>query len=69
MLTGPELDKLRQLGDRAWLNIVALCKGERPCLRIIQDPIAKRNPEVLYRQIHFVIEEGEWAHQGQKGSE
>ncbi len=30
ILTGPELDKLRQLGDRAWLYIVTFCKSEKP---------------------------------------
>ncbi|NIA11344.1 MAG: DUF3883 domain-containing protein, partial [Nitrospiraceae bacterium] len=44
ILTGPEVDKLRQLGDRAWLYIVTFCKGERPRLRIIQDPLSKLNP-------------------------
>ncbi|MBW2149003.1 MAG: DUF3883 domain-containing protein, partial [Deltaproteobacteria bacterium] len=27
VLTGPEVDKLQQLGDRAWLYIVTFCKG------------------------------------------
>jgi hypothetical protein len=64
VLTGPEVDKLRQLGERAWLYIVTFCRGERPRLRIIQDPIVRLNPEVLYRQVQFVVEEGDWARQG-----
>jgi hypothetical protein len=66
VLTGPEVDKLRQLGERAWLYIVTFCKGERPRLRIIQDPISRLNPEMLYRQIQYLVEEGDWAAQGEE---
>jgi hypothetical protein len=66
VLTGPELDKLRQLGDRAWLYVVTFCKGERPRLRIIQDPIPKLNPEMLYRQVQFFVEEADWTGQGEE---
>ena len=51
MLTAPEVDKLRQLGDRAFLYIVTFCKGEKPKLRIIQDPMANLHPAMLYRQV------------------
>ena len=66
ILTGPEVDKLRQLGDRAWLYIVTHCKGEQPRLRIIQDPISKLNPEMLYRQVQFVVNEADWATKGEE---
>ena len=66
VLTGPEVDKLRQLGERAWLYIVTFCKSERPRLRIIQDPIARLKPEALYRQVQFVVEEGDWTGQGEE---
>lgn len=66
ILTGPELDKLRQLEDRAWLYIVTFCKGTQPQLRIIQDPIPKLNPEMLYRQVQFLVEEADWAGQGEE---
>jgi len=66
VLTGPELDKLRQLGERAWLYIVIFCKSERPRLRIIQDPFSKLNPEMLYRQVQFMVEEEQWAGQGEE---
>ena len=61
ILTGPEVDKLRQLGERAWLYVVMFCKGENPQLRIIQDPISKLSPEMLYRQIQYLVEESDWA--------
>jgi hypothetical protein len=66
VITGPELDKLRQLGDRAWLYIVTRCKDQRPCLRIIQDPVPKLNPEALYRQVQFLVNEDDWASQGEE---
>jgi hypothetical protein len=66
VLTGPEVDKLRQLGERAWLYVVTFCKGKRPRLRIIQDPISRLSPEMLYRQIQYLVEEDDWASQGEE---
>lgn len=66
VLTGPELDKLRQLGDRAWLYVVTFCKDERPRLRMIQDPIPSLKPEMLYRQVQFLVEEEDWSSHGQE---
>jgi hypothetical protein len=66
VFTGPELDKLLQLSSRAWLYIVTFCKGEKPRLRIIQDPIPKLNPEMLYRQVQFMVEESDWAGKGEE---
>ncbi|MEI9476583.1 MAG: helicase-related protein [Deltaproteobacteria bacterium] len=74
VLTGPELDKLRQLGDRAWLYVVTFCKSGRseteksdlPKLRLIQNPISKLNPEMLYRQVQFIVEESDWIKQGEE---
>jgi hypothetical protein len=68
------MDKLRQLGDRAWLYVVTFCKPslnktegkELPKLRIIQDPISKLNPEMLYRQVQFVVEESDWIKKGEE---
>jgi len=66
MLTGPELDKLRQLGDRAWLYVVTYCKGERPRLRIVCDPGARLTPEMLYRQVQWLVDERDWSSQGEE---
>jgi len=68
VLTGPEVDKLRQLGERAWLYVVTFCKGERPRLRIIQDPISRLNPEMLYRRIQYFVGEEDWGGQGEEVS-
>jgi hypothetical protein len=65
VITGPELDKLRQLGARAWLYVVTFCKGERPRLRIIQDPVPKLNPAMLYQQVQYLVEEADWGRQGE----
>jgi hypothetical protein len=64
MLTGPERDKLTQLGDRAWLYIVTYCKGQRPRLRVIQDPGACLSPEMLYRQVQWLVDEDDWSGKG-----
>jgi superfamily II DNA or RNA helicase len=66
VLTAPEADKLRQLGERAFLYIVTFCKGEKPRLRIIQNPMAYLTPEVLYRQVQFLVEEEQWAKFGEE---
>jgi len=66
VLTGPEVDKLRQLGEQAWLYIVSFCKGVRPKLRMIQGPISKLNPEMLYRQVQFLVEEHDWVQRGEE---
>lgn len=65
VLTGPEVDKLRQLGDRAWLYVVCACKSPSPVLRYIQDPIPKLNLDALYRQVQFIVQEQDWLSHGQ----
>ena len=66
VITGPELDKLRQLGPRAWLYVVTFCKGERPKLRIIQDPVPKLDPTMLYRQVQYLVDEKDWSGEGEE---
>ena len=68
MITGPELDKLGQLQDRAWLYVVTQCKGEKPLLRLIQDPAAKLSPEMLYRQVQYLVKEEDWEACGEEVS-
>ena len=65
ILTGPEVDKLHQLAGRAWLYVVTFCKEKQPRLRVIRDPISHLNPEMLYRQVQFLVEEADWASQGE----
>jgi hypothetical protein len=58
------VDKLRQLAGRAWLYIVTFFKEERPHLRIMQDPIGRLSPEMLYRQVQFLVEKSDWSAHG-----
>lgn len=66
IVTGPERDRLQQLGERAWLYVVTYCKGEKSRLRIIQNPFSKLIPEMLYRQVQYFVEENDWARQGRE---
>jgi len=66
ILTGPERDKLDQLGARAFLYIVTHCRSEQPCLRMIQNPIPQLSPEMFYRQVQFLVSETDWAEKGEE---
>jgi hypothetical protein len=66
VLTGPEVDKLRQLAERAFLYVATFCNGERPRLRIIQNPMAELSPEMLYRQVQFFVDEDDWRTKGEE---
>lgn len=66
IVTGPEKDKLQQLGERAYLYIVTHCKGKQPRLRILQDPMASLNPEMLYRQVQYLVQEADWSSYGEE---
>jgi hypothetical protein len=66
VLTAPETDKLRQLGDRAFLYIVTSCKTYRPRLRIIQNPISSLTLEPLYRQIQYFVKQSIWTEHGEE---
>ena len=65
ILTSPEMDKLKQLGPRAYLYIVTYCRGERPRLRIINDPMRFLSPEMLFRQIQYLVQENDWSRFGE----
>ena len=42
-----------------------LYKGQRRRLWANPDPISKLTPEMLYRQVQFVVEEANWAEHGE----
>lgn len=69
VLTAPEVDRLRQLADRAFMYIVTSCKSERPHLRIIQNPMASLSPEMLYRQVQYLVDESDWSKRGEEVNE
>lgn len=66
VLTGPERDKLQQLKERAFLYVVTHCKHDRPRLRVIRDPMASLEPEMLYRQVQWLVNEKDWTVHGQE---
>ena len=66
ILTAPEVDKLRQLGERAFLYVVTFCKSDKPRLRIIQDPIPQLERENLFRAVQYLVGEENWQAKGQE---
>ena len=66
IVTGAEVEKLAQLGDRGWLYVVTFCKAARPKLRLIEDPIAQLGPKMLYRQVQYLVEEAAWSSKGEE---
>ena len=59
MLTAPELDRLRQLGERAWLYVVIQCKSN-PELNLVEDPGNRLTPTMLYRDVQYLVAERDW---------
>jgi len=66
VLTAPEVDKLRQLGERAFLYVVTFCKSDKPRLRIIQDPIPQLEAENLFRAVQYLVGEENWTSKGEE---
>jgi len=64
VLTAPEVDKLRQLGERAFLYVVTYCKSNAPRLRIIQDPIPQLERENLFRAVQYLVDKENWEAKG-----
>ena len=66
IITEPELNKLKQLKENAWLYIVTFCMEETPNLRLIKDPANKLSPEKLYRQVQYFVTENDWRNFGEE---
>ncbi len=64
VLTAPEVDKLRQLGARAFLYVVTYAKSDKPRLRIIQDPIPQLERENLFRAVQYLVDKENWESKG-----
>ncbi len=64
IMTAPEVDKLRQLGERAFLYVVTFCRSDKPHLRIIQDPIPQLEAENLFRAVQYLVGEENWISKG-----
>ena len=59
MLSENEVNRLQQLGDKAWLYIVMNCKSE-PVLYRFNDPINKMNLQKLIKGVQYYLPEEEW---------
>ncbi len=61
MLSENEMNRLAQLGTRAWLYIVTNCKSN-PQLNIINDPANRMNFEQKTKGVQFYLPLEEWQH-------
>ena len=60
MLSENEMNRLAQLGSRAWLYIVTECRSESPLLNIINDPARTLAFEKKTKGIQFYLPIEEW---------
>ena len=60
MLSENEMNRLAQLGNKAWLYIVTECHGNNPELNIINDPARKLIFEQKTKGIQFYLSLEEW---------
>lgn len=59
MLSENEVNRLQQLGDKAWLYIVMNCKSE-PILYRFNDPINNMNFQKLIKGVQYYLPKEEW---------
>lgn len=60
MLSENEMNRLAQLGNRAWLYIVTECKSNNPVLNIINDPANNLQFKQLSKGVQFALALDEW---------
>jgi superfamily II DNA or RNA helicase len=60
MLSENEMNRLAQLGNRAWLYIVTECHGTQPQLHVINDPARSMSFEAMTCGIQFYLPLEEW---------
>lgn len=60
MLSENEMNRLAQLGSRAWLYIVTECRGDKPVLNIINDPARRLVFEKKTKGVQFFLPLEEW---------
>lgn len=60
MLSENEMNRLAQLGTKAWLYIVTECRSESPILNIINDPARKLVFEQKTKGVQFYLPLNEW---------
>lgn len=60
MLSENEMNRLAQLGTKAWLYIVTECRSESPILNIVNDPARKLVFEQKTKGVQFYLPLREW---------
>ena len=60
MLSENEMNRLAQLGTKAWLYIVTECRSESPILNIVNDPARKLVFEQKTKGVQFYLPLSEW---------
>jgi len=65
MISENEMNRLRQLGDTAWLYVVSNCKTE-PTLFRIQNPGNKLVYKELSKGIQYLVPMEEWKEKANK---
>lgn len=60
MLSENEMNRLAQLGSRAWLYIVTECRSDKPVLNIINDPARRLVFEKKTKGVQFFLPLEEW---------
>lgn len=60
MLSENEMNRLAQLGSRAWLYIVTECHGDKPVLNIINNPAKRLVFEKKTKGVQFFLPVEEW---------
>ena len=60
MLSENEMNRLAQLGSRAWLYIVTECHGDKPVLNIINNPARRLVFEKKTKGVQFFLPVEEW---------
>lgn len=60
MLSENEMNRLAQLGHRAWLYIVTECSGDSPLLNIVNDPARTLLFEQKTKGVQFYLSLEEW---------
>lgn len=60
VLTENEVNRLKQLGDKAWLYIVTDCKRDIPKINFIQNPISKLTLKEIISKIKYSVDEKIW---------
>lgn len=60
ILTENEVNRLKQLEDKAWLYIITYCNSENPKINIIRNPIEVLERKEIIKQVQYLVKENSW---------